>query len=219
MGYYLGKILYGSQNYGLDLPTSDKDYKIIVAPSLIDLYKGEELTKKLNEHETQMDVRKFARLLLERGNLNMWELVFSIEKEGKADFLSLLKEVRANSQQLLLNAFDGFINSWKGMSFQVLNNKDARKGTSRALFLIELGRRLATNAMTMTEETWNDYLPAVEVREGLVAPSRYSYDWIKAEVARTEETLRHCANELTVIPDAYMKMDKKFFDYVIQCAS
>ena len=32
MGEFVAKVLYGSQNYGLDTPESDRDYKWIEVP-------------------------------------------------------------------------------------------------------------------------------------------------------------------------------------------
>jgi predicted nucleotidyltransferase len=73
MGKELAKILYGSQNYGLDTPSSDKDYTIIVMPTVEDVFDNKNLTGK-----GEMDYRDFFRLLL-GGNPNMIELLTSKE--------------------------------------------------------------------------------------------------------------------------------------------
>ena len=70
----LGEILYGSQNYGLNGPNSDKDYYEIVMPSFYDLYYQIEASDKKS-----WDIRKFTKLILD-GNFNAIELLFSVDK-------------------------------------------------------------------------------------------------------------------------------------------
>lgn len=94
----VGTVLYGSQNYSLDTPESDRDYKIIVTPNFDELY----LKKDLNgaaaslvrcdpEHYSCMDVRTFANNLA-KGNPNAIEMLFSTEIDDEfSDFRHLLE--------------------------------------------------------------------------------------------------------------------------------
>ena len=41
----VARVLYGSQNYGLDTPESDRDYKVLMCPEFDDLYHGRKLEK------------------------------------------------------------------------------------------------------------------------------------------------------------------------------
>lgn len=97
----VGTILYGSQNYLLSTPESDRDYKILVTPNFDELY----LKKDLNgaalpfshldpEHYSCMDVRTFANNLA-KGNPNAIEMLFSTEIEDEfSDFRHLLEAWR-----------------------------------------------------------------------------------------------------------------------------
>jgi len=95
----VGTILYGSQNYLLSTPESDRDYKIIVTPNFDELY----LKRDLNgaavpfgdpEHYSCMDVRAFANNLA-KGNPNAIEMLFSTEIEDEfSDFRHLLEAWR-----------------------------------------------------------------------------------------------------------------------------
>lgn len=95
----VGTILYGSNNYRLNTPESDRDYKIIVVPNFDELY----LKKDLNgaavpfgdpEHYSCMDVRAFANNLA-KGNPNAIEMLFSTEIDDEfSDFRHLLETWR-----------------------------------------------------------------------------------------------------------------------------
>lgn len=79
MGKSLARFLYGSQNYGLDAPESDRDYKLIVMPDAKDFWHNEMLNKHINEYESHWDYRHFTKKLIEM-NPNALELLFSTEQ-------------------------------------------------------------------------------------------------------------------------------------------
>lgn len=93
----LATILYGSQNYGLSGPSSDKDYKLIMLPSFEDLYYG--CTPSLpqgytKDHYSAMDIRCWVKLL-HKGNVNAIEYLYSTDIEtGDWDFLNFLASAR-----------------------------------------------------------------------------------------------------------------------------
>lgn len=80
MATTLDTILYGSQNYRLDTPESDRDYKIVMAPSFSDLYARHELNKQVDDHHSILDVRSFCNGL-KKGNPNCIEFLFSKEHD------------------------------------------------------------------------------------------------------------------------------------------
>ena len=45
----LAKVLYGSQNYGLDGEDSDRDYKLVLCPGFDELYEGKMCKKNIGE--------------------------------------------------------------------------------------------------------------------------------------------------------------------------
>ena len=60
----LGSFLIGSNNYNLDLPDSDKDYKEIVMPNFTDLYFNKTLNAQIDEHKSLVDYRFFCQKLI-----------------------------------------------------------------------------------------------------------------------------------------------------------
>ena len=95
----VGTMLYGSQNYAISTPESDRDYKIIVTPNFDELYSKKDLNGAAvpfgdPEHYSCMDVRTFANNLA-KGNPNAIEMLFSIEIEDEfSDFHHLLEKWR-----------------------------------------------------------------------------------------------------------------------------
>lgn len=75
------KALVGSRNYNTNLPTSDKDYKIYVLPTLEDLYDGVKYVKaykdeKNNEEGTIYDIRLLPDHF-NKPSINFLEILFS----------------------------------------------------------------------------------------------------------------------------------------------
>ena len=150
----IGTTLIGSQNYRLDTPESDRDYKIIVTPNFDELY----LKKDLNgtalpfscldhEHYSCMDVRTFANNLA-KGNPNAIEMLFSTEIEDEfSDFHHLLEAWREPY-------FNGYVASqWHYFTEAVggiMYNSFKRYGVtpktaSRALYFYNLVNYISTH--------------------------------------------------------------------------
>ena len=78
--FEVGRILFGSQNYHLDGPDSDKDYKVLLCPDSEDFYfykkvEKNNLSKELpSENYSPMDVRTFDKNL-RAGNPNCLEML------------------------------------------------------------------------------------------------------------------------------------------------
>ena len=78
----IGIFLQGSQNYGLELPTSDVDTKLIVVPSFEDIVLNRKpiSTTHIRENEEHIDF-KDIRLYMEtfkKQNLNFLEILFTL---------------------------------------------------------------------------------------------------------------------------------------------
>ena len=76
----LGRFLIGSNNYNLDLPDSDKDYKEIVMPNFTDLYFNRTLNAQIDEHKSLVDYRFFCQKLA-KANASYIYILVSKEKE------------------------------------------------------------------------------------------------------------------------------------------
>ena len=79
----IGIFLTGSQNYGTDMPFSDVDTKLLITPTLEDIYhdkKGESSTIKMPDDSNEMisikDIRT-AIYEIKKQNINMLELLYT----------------------------------------------------------------------------------------------------------------------------------------------
>lgn len=76
----LGVFLYGSQNYGIDLPTSDVDTKAIYIPTLSELAFEQPLSKEFilpnDEHCEIKDIREMVKNF-KKQNVNFIEILFT----------------------------------------------------------------------------------------------------------------------------------------------
>ena len=89
----VGLTLVGSQNYFLDGPDSDFDYKLLMMPEFNDFYTYHKVDKNDlpegydPEHYNVMSVLKFDENL-HKGNINALEMLFSREQELSDDLAS-----------------------------------------------------------------------------------------------------------------------------------
>lgn len=141
----VGTVLYGSQNYAISTPESDRDYKIIVTPNFDELYSKKDLNGAAvpfgdPEHYSCMDVRTFANNLA-KGNPNAIEMLFSTEIDDEfIEFHNLLEKWRepyfngyvASQWHYFTEAISGIIyNSFKRYNV-------TPKTASRALYFYNL---------------------------------------------------------------------------------
>lgn len=119
--FEIGRIGYGSQNYRLNGPDSDKDYKVFLCPDFNDLYNNRKVEKNDlpafydPEHYSPMDVRVFAKNVI-AGNINCAEYLFSIEQNGRSDFFAFLEEARQlYNDGYVMVCWDKFFASTEGL--------------------------------------------------------------------------------------------------------
>ena len=152
----LGEILYGSQNYKLEGPDSDEDYRKIIMPSFCDLYYRKEAT-----NETGWDVRKFTGLVLE-GNFNAIELLFSVKKEFYSpEFEYLWYTLRAYSSDIVARRSLKFYYSVRGCFMNSLdravtaeNEDNYLKHIARAQYFVDMLDNLRLSHFYMRDDAW-----------------------------------------------------------------
>lgn len=155
----LGKILYGSQNYKLEGPNSDEDYRRIVMPSFRDLYYRGEATNK-----DGWDVRKFTSLVL-GGNFNAIELLFSVKKElYSPEFEYLWYTLRAHSSDIVARRSLKFYYSVRGCFMTSLDravtaeNEDGYlKHMARAQYFVDMLDNLRLSHFFMRDDAWRGF--------------------------------------------------------------
>lgn len=172
--FEVARVLYGSQNYGLDNFDSDKDYKVLMCPSFYDLYKSTvleqgHLPEKYDKaHYSVMDARTFNRLLL-KGNPNVLEMLFSVEwSQVQVEFDLFLNNARELLEKgYLALQWDNFYNATKGLSFNSVKRygTDSPKAVSRLYFFYNVCEHLTKNNFAMTYTTWRNNVYCSTARE------------------------------------------------------
>ena len=159
----VGHVLYGSQNYNLAGPESDKDYKVLLCPDSEDFYSYKKVEKNdvpeglSHGHYTPMDVRTFDRNL-RAGNPNCLEMLWSKEYEDLyLDLETYMDEARDMFEQgYLVMVFPQFFSAVKGVVFNSLSRYGVnRKSASRALFWKHFVERVALHDFVVCDEFWS----------------------------------------------------------------
>lgn len=225
----LAHCLMGSQNYFLDGPDSDKDYKVFVYPTFNDLYKNHRLDKgdlpseyPRDDHYSPMDVRTFASNLL-KGNVNCLEYVFSTEwvvKDKDFEFLASAARKLFESGYLLV-CWETFFASLEGM---VKNSLDrygvTHKSMSRAYYFYVFASSLVVDNFKMTNHSWrgnkwNNDVRAMRFNENAWLPSREELEktlgFLKGTAAESVKRMRKYRPELV---EELKQQGKEFEGYV-----
>ena len=197
----IAQILVGSQNYKLDGPDSDFDYKLLMMPDFNDFYNYHKVDKHDlpegydPEHYSVMSVLTFDKNV-RNGNVNALEMLFSTYiNSGKDIELYLSAARQAYSEGYLFIVWDKFIATIEGLIKNSLNRNGAnRKTVSRALYLIYLCHYIAQHDFEISIETWSAEDVYKRPRE-----LRYN-DSIELP---TKETIFHMIDTMKIITDNY----------------
>lgn len=161
----LGNFLYGSQNYCLDTPDSDKDYKMLYIPSYREIagLPSENVLEK-DEHFTPFLFSKWYNGLL-RGSKDAWELPFSVERKWQPSWGRTgdvyFAEVRVASGPILRSCASDFLASMRGM---VRQNCDKAKEDvvnrykywARAVWMCDFASHVIKADGKLTFDTWRE---------------------------------------------------------------
>lgn len=157
----LARVLYGSQNYGLDGPNSDRDYKVVLCPEFSELYEGRMCKKNQGEHLTGVDVRRLHGLLM-NGNPNAVELMYSVEAEVlDEDFGRYLDCARMMYEGGYVAAvWRTFYSALYGMAMAGIDhNVVSPKMVARAYYLLELAKWIGQNGFVVNEGVYRGVRP------------------------------------------------------------
>ena len=133
MGRQIAKMLYGSQNYNLNTPESDKDYKVIEFPDAEDLFYVKTLNRQLSENESVWDVRNFLKYLM-KANPNALELLFSVEQEYEDEsFKELLDYIRPRIGSVIRLHWEEFGKATLGIAWESLRRNQVNPKTTARL--------------------------------------------------------------------------------------
>lgn len=163
-------ILYGSQNYGLDTPESDRDYKVLLCPEFMDLYSyhkvcKDDLPNGLDpEHYSVMSLMQFHDLLM-AGNPNCLEMLFSVESNLTAtdytingyltDYFDRAKRIYAAGYIAVV--WDKFYSALKGIALNSIDRNGINvKTVSRLCFFNFFAQQIVRDDFVVEERTWRN---------------------------------------------------------------
>ena len=160
----IARFCYGSQNYGLDGPDSDKDYKVIMRPSWDDLYTKREVSLSDmdfsydHEHYSAMDCRQFDSLL-HKCNPNILEMVYSTDinynNTDMYNYIICAKDLLSKGYIAL--HWKEFYAASQGLALNALNRYGATpKAVSRSWYISQLVEDVALHDFHMGVFTWRD---------------------------------------------------------------
>jgi len=135
------RALVGSHNYNLNTETSDKDYKIFIAPTFDDLYFNNQFSKSYigqTEDFDCHDIRKTSSLWW-KSNVNFLEVLFTqesyINENLKADTKNNLNEILKNKKEIAKMNLPYLYDACIGM--HITKKKQIDKGTEGTQYLVD----------------------------------------------------------------------------------
>ena len=168
----VAQMLIGSQNYQLDGPDSDFDYKLLMMPDFNDFYNYHKVDKNDlpegydPEHYNVMSILTFDKNV-RKGNVNALEMLFSHYIKCANDIEIYLDAAkRAYAEGYLFIVWDSFMTAVEGMIKNSLDRYGVnRKSASRALYLISLCSFVADHDFAMDNTTWGEEQVFSDARE------------------------------------------------------
>lgn len=117
----IGIFLAGSQNYGTALETSDVDTKLLIVPSLEDIYKnkkGDSSTSKLPDSKEQISIKDIRVALseLKKQNLNMLEILYTDYKIINPGYKNIWNELEKYKEDIVRYDKMTAVKTVKGMA-------------------------------------------------------------------------------------------------------
>lgn len=159
----VAQILVGSQNYKLDGPDSDFDYKLLMMPDFNDFYNYHKVDKHDlpegydPEHYGVMSILTFDKNI-RKGNINALEMLFSHYIKCAGDIETYIDAAkRAYAEGYLFIVWDSFMATVEGMIKNSLDRYGVtRKTASRAMYLTDLCYYIADHDFALDATTWGE---------------------------------------------------------------
>lgn len=169
----IATILYGSQNYGLDSPDSDRDYKVLLCPQFDDFYEYRKVEKTDvpakydKEHYSPMSVMQFHSLL-RKGNPNCLEMLYSREQNySNGDFLVYMSYMyNLYDHGYIALVWEQFYAALRGLAMNAVDRYGITPKTiSRAWYFYSLMQWIMDDQFRVTGATWRKSAPTTAARK------------------------------------------------------
>ena len=131
--------LVGSENYGLNDKTSDKDYKVFVLPTLENIYLGEKCGTSFNGEKCDIDVYDIRDLesLMFKPNPNFIEILFSedlcVNEEISTSMKNIVGQILEMKYELSLMNLPYLYQSSMGMFISRMKSLEKVTGNTKQL--------------------------------------------------------------------------------------
>ena len=228
----LARVLYGSQNYGLDGPDSDKDYMVLLCPEYKDFYDAKKVCAEDvpieydREHYSPMNIIQFHNLLM-KGNPNCIEMLFSTEWSVSDNLLRNhldgMKDLYRRGYVAVV--WDSFYAAIRGLALNGIDRNGVNgKTVSRAYYLFWLVRQIESDNFSINGSTWRNGMPysikARDIRFGNLEQERLDeiQYGIRAGFARYKQDGHKAAIEYKnrCSHDLMLKQSKDGLDYTMR---
>lgn len=135
------RALVGSHNYNLNTETSDKDYKLFVAPTFDDLYFNKQFSKSYIGETEDFDCHEIRKVssLWWKANVNFLEVLFSEEAVLGSDISfgtnQLVQTIYKHKNEIVKMNLPYLYNACIGM--HITKKKQIDKGTEGTQYLVD----------------------------------------------------------------------------------
>ena len=123
--FVIGAFLVGSQNYNLDLESSDVDVKIYTLPSLNSIIENDKLQSStwIQDDGSHIDYKDFRLVIseLEKGSPNMLETLFTDYYVINRKYFYLISRLRAYRERIAVIDQNRTFNALRGMAQKFIN--------------------------------------------------------------------------------------------------
>ncbi|MBQ2617164.1 MAG: nucleotidyltransferase domain-containing protein [Synergistaceae bacterium] len=184
----LARMLYGSQNYGLDGKDSDRDYKAVLCPEFAELYEGRTCKHNEGEHVTGIDLRRLHGLLI-NGNPNAVELLYSVESYELDEYMGRYMDALRMMYEggYVASVWRTFYAALTGLALNAIGRNGVNpKTVSRAFYFLELAKHLAKNGFVINEGVYR----------GMGCEFHQLARRLRFDPPKREEVLRQIADDL-----------------------
>ena len=129
--FVIGAFLVGSQNYNLDIESSDVDVKVYVLPSLESIIENgkPESSTWIQDDGSHIDYKDFRLVIseLEKGSPNMLETLFTDYYVINRKYLYLISRLRAYRERIATVDLTRTFNALRGMAQRYVNMYNINK--------------------------------------------------------------------------------------------
>lgn len=165
--FVIGAFLVGSQNYNLDIESSDVDVKVYVLPSLKSIIENDKLESStwVQDDGSHIDYKDFRLVIreLEKGSPNMLETLFTDYYIINRKYLYLISRLRAYRERIATVDLTRTFNAFRGMAQRFINIYNINKE--------EMDTKSVVTLLRVRDFVYNYFILEDSYKKSLVSPN------------------------------------------------